>query len=109
MEPQEGNQFAGNGLSGTHRDHKGIINFSADGMLVNMVRFAMTRGAAVALAGATFHRLQSEMFRLRALIILSNDNLAGLMFIGDRHNVAVLCKDLQSNSYMSKLIFHRAK
>jgi len=76
-----------------------VINFSADGMLVDMGRFALTKGAAVALAGATFRRLQSEMFRLRALIIHSNDNLAGLMFIGDRHNVSALWRDLENNNY----------
>ena len=76
-----------------------VINFSADGMLVDMGPFAVTKGAAVALAGATFRRLQSELFRLRALIIHRNDNLAGLMFIGDRRNVADLWKDLQNNAY----------
>jgi len=72
-----------------------VKNISADGMLVDMGRFAMAKGSVVALAGATVSRFQSRMLHLRALIIHSNDNLAGLMFVGDRRNVAALRKNLE--------------
>jgi hypothetical protein len=75
-----------------------VRNISADGMLVDMGRFAMAKGTMVALAGAAISRFQGPLLQLRALIIHGNDGLAGLMFVGGRHNVAALRNDLEKYS-----------
>ena len=42
--------------------------------------------------------LQGQLLQLRALIIHSNDSLAGLMFVGGRHSLAALRNNLQKYS-----------
>ena len=75
-----------------------VRNISVDGMLVDLGRFAMAKGTVVALAGATVSGLQGQLLQLRALIIHSNDSLAGLMFVGGRHSLAALRNNLQKYS-----------
>jgi hypothetical protein len=75
-----------------------VKNISADGMLVDMGRFAMAKGTVVALAGATMSRFQVQLQQLRALIIHSNDSLAGLMFVAGRHSLAALRNNFEKYS-----------
>jgi hypothetical protein len=74
-----------------------VRNLSEHGMLVDMGRLALTKGAVVAVASTPFHRFRGEMFRLRALIAHADAGVAGLMFIGGGHPVAGLRKDLEDN------------
>jgi hypothetical protein len=72
-----------------------VKNISADGVLVDMGRYALSKGAIIELVVATVERLQSRMLRLRALIVHADEGVAGLMFIGDRRHVSALWKNLK--------------
>lgn len=74
-----------------------VKNISANGMLVNLGQSALSKGAVVELVGATLRRFQSKVLRLRALIVHTDEGLAGLMFLDAKETIAALWKALEDN------------
>ena len=72
-----------------------VKNIGTNGVLVDMGRYVLSKGVIVKLVDATMKSLQSKMSRLRALIVHADEGVAGLMFIGDRRDVAALWKGLE--------------
>ncbi|MEJ2573620.1 MAG: hypothetical protein P8164_08565 [Gammaproteobacteria bacterium] len=74
-----------------------VKNISAEGMLVDTGQYALPKGVMVELAAAALDGLQSSLLRLRALTVHADDDgAAGLMFIGDKRNIAALFKNLEN-------------